>query len=61
MHDELLRAVTSPEPNAFAVPWNVEVITGGTFIFFSMAPIAFVAWPSAMPGAKLKEIVTAGD
>lgn len=31
------------------------------FICFSIAPIACVAWPSATLGAKLKEIVTAGN
>ena len=46
---------------ACAVPWNDACTLNGMFISFCAASMAFVASPNAAPGARLNEIVTAGN
>ena len=47
--------------NACAVPWKPVAIVAGTLSSRFARSIASVACPSAVFGARLKEIVTAGN
>ena len=46
--------------NTCAVPWKLVVICAGRLESRSICWIASTAWPSAVPGARLNEIVTEG-
>src|SRR5499427_4896359 len=55
------RVLSSEAWNASAAPWKLVCTLSGTPISRSAARIAFTASPSDAPGARLKEIVAAGN
>src|SRR3981081_3954278 len=53
--------VESESWNAWALPWNVLLREAGIFNWLLARSIASVAWPSAVPCARLKLMVIAGN
>ena len=51
----------SEDWKAWAVPWKAPSRVAGVFSVASSAWIFSTAWPSATPGVRLKERVTAGN